>query len=195
MPHPVGGAMGVPTFDIIDILTLRAGLLYFDLDCRLLLAWQGTQPTALQLFLSYSVEIYKCTNASELISWHKYQQESIRYLTEVLETLHAGETGLCFHNIGLLVTLTGLTNSVSTSNFSVMMKTCAYTSDKGKQIASLLSSHPGPPAENVWWLDSNSLSRRYPKQIQNGALMHTVHSLSLLIMILLAIWSSGWEAS
>ena len=29
--------------------------------------WQGTQPTVLQLFLRYSVEIYKCTNVSELI--------------------------------------------------------------------------------------------------------------------------------
>ena len=42
-----------------------------------LLAWQGTQPTVLQLFLRYSVEIHKCTNESELISWHKAQQESI----------------------------------------------------------------------------------------------------------------------
>ena len=32
------------------------------------LAWQGTQPTVLQRFLRYSVEIYMYTNASELIS-------------------------------------------------------------------------------------------------------------------------------
>ena len=32
-----------------------------------LLAWQGTQPTVLQLFLRYSVETYKCTNASKLL--------------------------------------------------------------------------------------------------------------------------------
>ena len=45
-----------------------AWLLYFDLDCWLLLPWRGTQPTILQLFPRYSVDIYKCTNASELIS-------------------------------------------------------------------------------------------------------------------------------
>ena len=42
-------------------------LLYFDLDCCLCFAWKGIQPTVLQLFLRYSVETYKCTNASELI--------------------------------------------------------------------------------------------------------------------------------
>ena len=35
-----------------------AWVLYFDVDCWLLLAWQGTQLTLLQLFLRYSVEIY-----------------------------------------------------------------------------------------------------------------------------------------
>ena len=43
-------------------------LLYFDLDWQLLFPFQGTQPTVLQLFPRYSVNIYKCTNASELIS-------------------------------------------------------------------------------------------------------------------------------
>ena len=33
-----------------------------------LLPCRGTQPTILQLFPRYSVDIYKCTNASELIS-------------------------------------------------------------------------------------------------------------------------------
>ena len=33
-----------------------------------LFSWQGTQPAVLQLFPRYSVDIYKCTNASELIS-------------------------------------------------------------------------------------------------------------------------------
>ena len=80
MPHPVGGAMGV---------TLRhcreRGYTRFDINihkttsrwhlpgcCTLtstgaFAAWQGTQPTVLQLFLKYSVEIYKCANVSELI--------------------------------------------------------------------------------------------------------------------------------
>ena len=45
-------------------LTLRAGiacLLYFDLD------WYAGQPTVIQLLLRYSVEIRKCTNASDFI--------------------------------------------------------------------------------------------------------------------------------
>ena len=80
MPHPVGGAMGVTLyhcraarearFDIIHKTTLR----WQSPGCCTLTstadfaAWQGTQPTVLQLFLRYSVEIYKCANASELIS-------------------------------------------------------------------------------------------------------------------------------
>ena len=42
--------------------------------------------------------------------------------TEVLETLHPGTTGLCFIIKAWLVTLIGLTNSLTTSNFSEMKK-------------------------------------------------------------------------
>ena len=39
-------------------------------------AWQGIQPTVLQLFLRYSFSRdLQCTNASELISLHKTQQK------------------------------------------------------------------------------------------------------------------------
>ena len=55
LPRPYRKGLGTKLHD-----------LYFDLDCWLLLA-QGTQQTVLQLFLRYLVEIYKCTNASELI--------------------------------------------------------------------------------------------------------------------------------
>ena len=48
-------------------------MIYFDLYCWLLFTWQGTQSTVLELFL----DIYKCTNASEFISWHKTPQESM----------------------------------------------------------------------------------------------------------------------
>ena len=44
-----------------------------------------------------------------------------------------------------------------------------------KAANSLMSSHPCPPT-NIWWLDSNSSSRRCVQQIKNGTLMHTVHS-------------------
>ena len=85
MPHPVGGAMGVTCITaaprvkpaltsshLIFIRQLRAGM-QSPGCCTLtstadFAAWQGTQPTVLQLFLRYSVEIYKCANASELIS-------------------------------------------------------------------------------------------------------------------------------
>ena len=33
-----------------------------------LFPWQGTQPAVIQLFPRYSVDIYKCINASELVS-------------------------------------------------------------------------------------------------------------------------------
>ena len=59
-----------------------------------------------------------------------------------------------------------------------------------KGVNSLVSSHLGSPMKNIGWFDSNSLSRTYVQQIKNGALMQTVHSLSLLIthsLILLAI--------
>ena len=42
----------------------------------------------------------------------------VHIATEVLETLHPGVTGLCFIIKVWLVTLIGLTNSLSTSNFS-----------------------------------------------------------------------------
>ena len=45
----------------------------------------------------------------------------VHIATGVLETLHPGATGLCFMIKVWLVTL-GLTNSLSTSNFSEMVK-------------------------------------------------------------------------
>ena len=66
MPHPVGGAMGVTWCTAVKRETPA-----LKQSCTLtstadsLLAWQGTQPTVLQLFLRYSVEIYKCAHASE----------------------------------------------------------------------------------------------------------------------------------
>ena len=55
--------------------------------------------TQLQLFLRYSVEIYKYTNASELISGLTYGLATlvgVHIATEVLETVHPGVTGLYF---------------------------------------------------------------------------------------------------
>ena len=66
MPHPVGGAMGVTWCHCRERETpalKRSCTLTSTAD--FLLAWQGTQPTVLQLFLQYSVEIYKCAHASE----------------------------------------------------------------------------------------------------------------------------------
>ena len=72
-----------------------------------------------QLCLRYSVEIYKCTNASELISNIKLSRSpfglhklwpTLHIATEILVTLHPGATGLCFMIKVWLVTLIGLTN-------------------------------------------------------------------------------------
>ena len=46
----------------------------------------------------------------------------VQIATEDLKTLHPGVTGLCFIIKVWLVTLIGLTNSLSTSNFSEMIK-------------------------------------------------------------------------
>ena len=83
MPHPVGGAMGVTLYHCRAARETRFDIILFNIHkttshwqspgcCTLtstadFAAWQGTQPTVLQLFLRYSVEIYKCANASELI--------------------------------------------------------------------------------------------------------------------------------
>ena len=89
MPHPVGGAVGVALctavkrghtcFDIIS-LNIHKETSRWHLPaagCCTFAAWQGTQPTVLQLFLRYSVVIYQCVNASELICWCKTWQESM----------------------------------------------------------------------------------------------------------------------
>ena len=80
--------------------------LYIDLDYWLWVAvCQGTQQTVLQLCLRYWVEIFKCTNASELIKlrrspcglhilWRTVVH--VHIATEVLVTLHPRATGLCF---------------------------------------------------------------------------------------------------
>ena len=124
--------------DLRDLYGLTADLL-------------ASQPTVLELFLRYSVEISKCTNASELISWHKTQQESIwvayilwptlvhvHIATEVdLETLHPGATCLRFMIKIWLVTLTGLTNSLSTSNFSEVVLSLVFSLWQGAKDAQL----------------------------------------------------------
>ena len=78
MPHPVGGDMSVALYHCRAARETRFDVILFNIHkttSRWTLtstadfaAWQGTQPTVLQLFLRYSVEIYKCANASELIS-------------------------------------------------------------------------------------------------------------------------------
>ena len=57
----------------------------------------------------------------------------VQIATEDLKTLHPGVTGLCFIIKVWLVTLIGLTNSLSTSNFSEMIKKCARIHDQGSK--------------------------------------------------------------
>ena len=53
--------------------------------------------------------------------------------TDVLESLHPGATGLCFMIKVWLVTLIGLTNSLSTSNFSEIIFTNACIPGQGSK--------------------------------------------------------------
>ena len=83
--------------------------------CWLLFPWQGTQPAVLQLFPRYSVDIYKWTNASELISlsrsqcglqklWTTPVHVHIATATEVIQLPHSREQA-CFIIEVWLVTL------------------------------------------------------------------------------------------
>ena len=57
----------------------------------------------------------------------------VQIATEDLKTLHSGVTGLCFIIKVWLVTLIGLTNSLSTSNFSEMIKKRACIHNQGSK--------------------------------------------------------------
>ena len=67
MPHSVGGAMDVTCITVVKWGYTRLNFIR-QLRAGVIIAWQGTQQTVLQLLLRYSVEIYKCANTSELIS-------------------------------------------------------------------------------------------------------------------------------
>ena len=89
-------------------LTLTADFLFL---------WQCTQPAVVQLFPRYSVDIYKCTNVSELISlsrspcglqklWTTPVHVHIAIVTEVIQLPHSQQQA-CFINVEVwLVTLT-----------------------------------------------------------------------------------------
>ena len=81
-----------------------------------LFPWQATQPAVLQLFPRYSVDIYKCTNASELIGlsrspcglqklWTTPVHVHTAIATEVIQLPCSGQQA-CFIIEVWLVTLT-----------------------------------------------------------------------------------------
>ena len=82
-----------------------------------LFLWQCTQPAVVQLFPRYSVDIYKCTNVSELISlsrspcglqklWTTPVHVHIAIVTEVIQLPHSQQQA-CFINVEVwLVTMT-----------------------------------------------------------------------------------------
>ena len=84
--------------------------------------------------------------------------------------------------------LPSLCSSLSTSNLSEILKNVHVFLIKTAN--SLLSSHPGLPKDNVWWIDSNSYSQEGMLANKNGALMHTFLYLSLLIIDCLICWPS-----
>ena len=87
-------------------------------------------------------------------------------------------------------------NSLSTSNLSEIMKNMHVFLIKAAY--SLMSSHPGLPTSNVWWIDSNSYSQEsMSSKNKNGALMHTGSlfvTTHYRLFDLLAIQYSSWKA-
>ena len=85
--------------------------------------------------------------------------------------------------------LPSLCSSLSTSNLSEIMTNVHVFLIK---IANnLMSSHPGLPTNNVWWIDSNSyIVKKACLAKKNGALMHTFLDLSLFIIHSLICWPS-----
>ena len=84
----------------------------------------------------------------------------------------------------------------STSNLSEIMKNVHVFLIKTAN--SLMSSHPGLPTDNVWWIDSNSYSQEgmFSKQEWSTdayiSLFVTIH---YTLFDLLAIRYSSWKAS
>ena len=67
----------------VILLNIHKGIQALTSAADFLFPWQGTQPAVLQLFPRYSVDIYKCTNASELIS-HSRSPCLDSYLYQIL---------------------------------------------------------------------------------------------------------------
>ena len=92
--------------------------------------------------------------------------------------------------------LPSLCSSLSTSNLSEIMKNVHVFLIKTAN--SLMSSHPGLPTDNVWWIDSNSYSQEgmFSKQEWSTdayiSLFVTIH---YTLIDLLAIRYSSWKAS
>ena len=92
--------------------------------------------------------------------------------------------------------LPSLCSSLSTSNLSEIMKNVHVFLIKAAN--SLMSSHPGLPTNNVWWIDSNSYSQEGMSSKQKwstdaySSLFVTIH---YTLFDLLAIRYSSWKAS
>ena len=92
--------------------------------------------------------------------------------------------------------LPSLCGSLSTSNLSEIMKNVHVFLIKAAN--SLMSSHPGLPTDNLWWIDSNSYSQEGMSSKQEWS---TDAYISLFVTIhytlfdLLAIRYSSWKAS
>ena len=81
----------------------------------------------------------------------------VQIATEDLKTLHPGVTGLCFIIKVWLVTMIGLTNSLSTSNFSEMIKKRARIHDQGsKSTADLCNRSASIPYTENFFKNGNS---------------------------------------
>lgn len=80
-------------------------------NCWFLLAWKDTQPTVLQLFLKYSVEIYKRPmhqnskldiNSAGIHVGCKYYGLHWYSTHKIFQILHSGATGLCWSGMYII---------------------------------------------------------------------------------------------
>ena len=129
--------------------TLRAVVLWLRL--LTLFPWQGTHPAVLQLFPRYSVDIYKCINASELIShrrspcglqklWITAVHVQIAIATEVIQLPHSRQQA-CFINVEVsLVTLTDGSAQASSRKHVVTLSFVVVKEYHGPQFVIRFSS-------------------------------------------------------
>ena len=92
--------------------------------------------------------------------------------------------------------LPSLCSSLSTSNLSEIMKNMHVFLIKTAN--SLMSSHPGLPTDNVWWIDSNPIVKKAclaKQEWSTDAYISLFVTIHYTLFDLLAIRYSSWKSS